>query len=514
MPPPRRTLALVALIALSSLARPGGSQPLPSGAPTIQASSGRPDASAQAAPAPAPRREAPLDLAQARARLEKLAAEVQRWGGRAGAMAIDVESGATLLSLDERGLYNPASNAKLLTAAAALRVLGPGHRYLTGLYGSLSGDAVPELALRGAGDPSLETRDLWELARQLRAAGVRKVGSIAVDQGYFDDRYVPPAFDQQPNEWAAFRAPVAAVSLNANTVLFTVRAAASGEPASVSVDPPGVVELKGHVSTAGKGTPEKLLLDLEPRGDRLTAKLGGSVPEGSRLVQVARRVDDPRLLAGHALREVLEELGIRVTGEIRLGGSGQKRLLAARRSLPLSALLHPVGKDSDNFYAEMVFKSLAASARGRPGTAEAAAEVVSGVVGEMGAAEPALVVKNGSGLFDANRASARSLATLLRAAYRDPALGADFVAQLAIGGVDGTLRARFRSWSGRRAIRAKTGTLEGVAALSGYVLAPPGRSPVSFSILVNGIPGKVGEARRGMDRVVDAIAAAIWDGAP
>jgi len=510
----RRALAFAALVALSSLARPGGSQPPGSGSSSPQAAAGSPappEPSARAAGAEPSRSGPRLDTTEARKRLEKLAAEVRGWGGRVGVMAIDVESGAPLLALDEHGLYNPASNAKLLTAAAALRALGPGHRYLTGLYGAPSGDTVPEVVLRGAGDPSLETRDLWEMARDLRAAGVRKVGAIAIDQSYFDDQYTPPAFEQQPHEWAAFRAPVAAVSLNANTVTFTVRAAASGEPAVISVDPPGIVALQGRVATSARSSPEKLLLDLEAREGRLLARVNGNVPEGSRLIRVARRVEDPRLLAAHALREVLEGVGIQITGGLRLGGERQKKLLVAHHSAPLGQLLQPVGKDSDNFYAEMIFKSIAAEQQGRPGTAAHAAEGVAGMVEALGASDPGVVVRNGSGLFDANRISTSTLTRLLRAAYRDPALGADFVAQLAIGGVDGTLRGRFRAWAGRRAVRAKTGTLDGVAALSGFVLAPAGRSPVAFSILVNGIPGKVNDARRGMDRVVEALARELWE---
>jgi D-alanyl-D-alanine carboxypeptidase/D-alanyl-D-alanine-endopeptidase (penicillin-binding protein 4) len=96
---------------------------------------------------------------------------------------------------------------------------------------------------------------------------------------------------------------------------------------------------------------------------------------------------------------------------------------------------------------------------------------------------------------------------------RDPHAGPEYVAQLSIGGVDGTLRHRFRDWQVSRAIRAKTGTLDAVAALSGYVLPPPGRAPVAFSVLVNGIPGKVDAARASMDRVVDAVAREVWKGA-
>lgn len=514
MPQLRRALALVALIVLSTLARPGGSQPTGAGAAPLPAATRSAAEPPPPAAASAPRAALPpIDAAEPQRRAETLAADVRRWGGRVGVIAIDVASGATLVALDEHGLYNPASNAKLLTAATALRLLGPSHRYVTGLYGVRSGNEVAELVLRGAGDPSLATRDLWEMARDLRAAGIRKVGSVAVDQGYFDDLYVPPAFEQQPHEWAAFRAPVAAVSLNENTVLFTIRATRAGEPASVVVDPPGLIDLAGSVATAEKGTPEKIVIELEPRGARLAVRLGGNVPEGSRLVRLARRVEDPRLLAGYALKEILEGIGVQVAGEPRLGGGRQKRLLVVHRSAPLGQLLDALGKDSDNFYAETIFKTIAAEQRGRPGTSATAAELVAETLDDLGAAKPGVIVKNGSGLFDANRASPWSMAVLLRAASRDPALNTDFTAQLAIGGVDGTLRGRFSAWAKQRAIRAKTGTLDAVASLSGYVLPPAGRSPIAFSILVNDIPGKVGAAREGMDRVVDALARELWKGA-
>jgi len=129
---------------------------------------------------------------------------------------------------------------------------------------------------------------------------------------------------------------------------------------------------------------------------------------------------------------------------------------------------------------------------------------------DMSALDEGVVVKNGSGLFDANRVTAWSTALLLRTAFCDTSISSDFVAQLATGGVDGTLRGRFRSWSNKGAVRAKTGTLNSVASLSGYVLAPPGRSPFAFSILVTEIPGKVSGARPLIDKVVEAAAKEIW----
>ncbi len=438
---PRRSRPLAAAVALSmaALARPAETQAPP--AP--------PSASADPRVDPAPIESA----------IRKLAAEVQRWGGTLGVQAIDVVTGLPIAALDEHRAENPASNAKLVTAAVALRVLGGQHRFLTGLYGRVDDGGVGELVLRGDGDPSLRTQDLWAMASELRASGVRRVRAILVDQGFFDERWVPPAFEQQPGEWAAFRAPVAAVSLNENTVLFTVRAAKEGAEALVEVDPPGFVDLTGSVATTRSTDPEKVTVGVEARGARLTAQLGGSIPEGDdRLMRVARRVDDPRLLAGYALRAVLRQVGIDArAASIKLGGTSSKALLVAHRSVSLGELLWALGKDSDNFYAEMVFKAIGAQAKGRPASADAATEAVGHALDEIGAAEAGVVIKNGSGLFDANRTTAAATTTLLRAMYRDPGAAPEYVAQLSIGGVDGTLRHRFADWAKARAVRAKTG---------------------------------------------------------
>ena len=490
--------AIGALIGLATLARLGEGQPEP-----------RPIETAAASATP----QRSIDPATIEAAMKKLAADVKGWGGTVGISVIDVGSGAVIAASSEHAPLNPASNAKLATAAAAIRLLGPQHRFLTGLYGKIRGESIDELVIRGDGDPSLATRDLWAMATDLRAAGVRRVRSILVDQAWFDDVYVPPAFEQQPAEWAPFRAPIAAVSINENTVLFQIRPAKAGADALVDVDPPGFVDLTGSVGTSTKGDPEKVILGLEAKGARLTGKLGGTLPEGSRLLRVAKRVDDPRLLAGYALRAVLKQLGTDVPADVKAGGSKQKGLLVAHRSEELSQLAFALGKDSDNFYAEMLFKAIGAQAKGQPATAEAAAAAVTAYLESAGAMEVGVVVKNGSGLFDANRVTASSTTSLLRAAYRDPRVSPDFLAQLSIGGVDGTMHGRFKDWAKSRAIRAKTGTLDAVAALSGYVLAPPGRAPFAFSLVVNGIPGKVSAARGSMDNVVKAIATELWKGA-
>jgi D-alanyl-D-alanine carboxypeptidase/D-alanyl-D-alanine-endopeptidase (penicillin-binding protein 4) len=121
-----------------------------------------------------------------------------------------------------------------------------------------------------------------------------------------------------------------------------------------------------------------------------------------------------------------------------------------------------------------------------------------------------MVVMNGSGLFDANRATPRALAALLASAWRDPAVGPEVVSHLAIGGVDGTLRGRLRGWGDRRAVRAKTGTLAATVALSGYVLRPEGGPPLAFSVIVSDCRGNAHKAREAIDTFVDGLAKLGW----
>lgn len=455
--------------------------------------------------APAPELEAAVRALVADRHLE---------GAQIGVELVDVDSGRVLAAANEHLALNPASNAKLYTAAAALALLHENHRYQTSLVGTVKNGAVTgPLVLRGQGDPSLETHDLWALAQELRGAGVRRVeGDVLVDHKFYDDETTPPAFEQQPSEWAAFRAPVSAVAVNENTVTLTVRPSEPGKPAHVSFDPPGFVDVEGTVTTAGEGADDVGLV-LKGTGGRLGAKVSGKVGEDARVVRYTRRVEDPRLLAGYALKYALEESGIKVTGEPKLG-RGTGSVLARRESAPLSALLYALGKNSDNFYAEMVFKSLGAEVKGRPGRHADAGDVVFSWLSTIGANDTGVVIKNGSGLFDANRVTAHSTTQMLRWAYREPVVQSAYVAHLAIGGVDGTLHKRFRERRLHRAIRAKTGTLNDAIALSGYVLAPAGRSPVAFSIYFNKVSGKGGAARAAADRLVELVHDRLWAKAP
>lgn len=489
---------------------------VPSGDPEqLEAEGAARDGAASSAPsAPAPVPAKPFDATRVVSKARELSAWAKERKGHVGSAIYDLGTDQWLFEADSSEPVNPASNQKVLTAATALHVLGPAYRFTTELRATGSGESVDAVVLRGDGDPSLDTPRLMQLARAARQQGLRRVGRIYVDQSHFDEQYVPPAFEQQPNEWAPFRAPVSAVALDENAVTLHVLPTKAGEPAKFWFEPPGVVTSSGSIETRAKGTADLVSWQLGAKApgtsELLASVVVGGLGEGLERRRYSRRLSDPRLSPGFALRALFDELGVTVDGGVELGKPEAKVQLAYVRSEPLSQLLYEVGKYSDNFYAEMLLKALAQKTSNKPGSSEAGARAIVAWLERSGIDTQGLVVKNGSGLFDANRVSPRVLVQALTAAHREPAIGSEMVAQLAIGGVDGTLHKRFEKLAARRAVRAKTGTLRDVVALSGYVLGPAGRPPVAFSLIVSG--PSASEARARIDAIVEEIARQLWGG--
>jgi D-alanyl-D-alanine carboxypeptidase/D-alanyl-D-alanine-endopeptidase (penicillin-binding protein 4) len=445
------------------------------------------------------------DAAALDARLRALVAEAAL-GESVSITVADAATGAVLFSHQPDLALNPASNMKIVTAAVALETLGAEHRMLTGLYGRIEGDAVVGgLALRGLGDPSLRREGLVDLALQLEDRGVRRVDEVIVDAGYFDEQLLPPAFDQQPGEVAPFRAATGAVSIDAAAYVLRIRPGdAVGSPARVDLDGADYFVLDHQLTTSEGGAPN-VIADQRADGEHMRLTLRGTIPLGAAPLSYRRRIEHPLYWTGHVMREALEAVGIRVGEGVRLARAEGRPLLASRRSAPLSHLLDAMGKDSDNYVAEMVFRVLGAERR-TPGTAESSAAVVGEALVRAGVPEGSFEVVNGSGLFRGNRIASSHLVRLLCRAYQSPALRDEFVAHLAVAGVDGTLEGRLTDLPAPRIVRAKTGTLNDAIALSGYVLGPePGRA-VAFSVLTNGVAGRHGPARTLADGVARAIA--------
>jgi D-alanyl-D-alanine carboxypeptidase/D-alanyl-D-alanine-endopeptidase (penicillin-binding protein 4) len=446
------------------------------------------------------------DAARERELAGRLAELVQKsgLGNGMGAVVADAWSGERLYTLNPETPRNPASNMKLITAATALVELGADRRLRTTLAGSIGPEGrVPQLVLRGEGDPSLSFEDLLALAGRLADLGVRTVEEIVVDGSYFDDQILPPAYDQQPKEIAAFRAAVAAVSVDRNAFELRVVPGAVDAAAGVRLRCPDHFALESMIKTSASGAPA-VVAEQKQRGDQLALKLSGSMPASVRSVGYERRIESPLPYAGHCLKEALRTRSISGELAVRVGTpSEHPPTLLTHESAALAVLLQRVGKNSDNFYAEMLLKVIGAETAHRAGSSALGVTRAMALLTSAGAAPEQATMVNGSGLFKGGAVSPAALSKLLTFVYRDPALRSEYIAQLAVAGRDGTLATRLSDLKKPRVVRAKTGTLDDVVALSGYVLGP--ERSLAFSFVFNGVSGKQWLARDTADAMVRAL---------
>ncbi|HEY6880819.1 MAG TPA: D-alanyl-D-alanine carboxypeptidase/D-alanyl-D-alanine-endopeptidase [Polyangiales bacterium] len=432
-------------------------------------------------------------------------------GNGMGAVVADAWSGERLYTLNSETPRNPASNMKLITAATALVELGADRKLRTTLAGSIGADGrVPQLVLRGEGDPSLTFEDLLSLAGKLADLGVRAVDEIVVDGSYFDDQILPPAYEQQPKEIAAFRAAVSAVSVDRNAFELRVVPGPLAGPATVRLRCPDHFVVESTITTSASGAPA-VVAEQKQRGEQLALKLGGSMPATVRSVGYERRVESPLPYAGHCLKEALRTRSISGPLAVRVGTlSEAPPTLLTHESAALSVLLQRVGKNSDNFYAEMLLKVIGAESAHRAGTSALGVARAKALLAAAGAAPDQATIVNGSGLFKGGSVSPAALSKLLMFVYRDPSLRSEYVAQLSVAGKDGTLATRLTDLKKARVVRAKTGTLDDVVALSGYVLGPSPEHSLVFSFVFNGVSGKQWLARDTADSMVRALVAHLY----
>jgi D-alanyl-D-alanine carboxypeptidase/D-alanyl-D-alanine-endopeptidase (penicillin-binding protein 4) len=250
----------------------------------------------------------------------------------------------------------------------------------------------------------------------------------------------------------------------------------------------------------------RVLVSTRLEGGKEKVVAEGRIPLGSRPHAVFRRIDDPALFFGHTFRAILEQRGVKV-GRVRLGRAPEgATLLMVSQSDPLSEIVRRLNKTSNNFTAEQLLKTMGAEVKGAPGTWPKGVLAAEEFLAEVGIPRGSYVLRNGSGLNDANRLSARQLVTLLRAMWARFPLAPEYLVSLPVAGRDGTIRWRMDGTQAAGRLRAKTGTLDGVVSLSGYVEEASGRV-LAFAVLVNDSPG-----RAGVVRAVDSLGAALAAG--
>jgi D-alanyl-D-alanine carboxypeptidase/D-alanyl-D-alanine-endopeptidase (penicillin-binding protein 4) len=423
-----------------------------------------------------------------------------------GIQISSLKSGRILFKHNPDRLFNPASNVKIITILSALSLLGPSYKFRTGIYADINQGVISDIYIKGFGDPSFTYKDLWHICTRLYIKGVRRIeGDVYVDDTFFDKSYLPPAYDQKPLDDAPYRAPCSAVSIDENTVSVSIMGAKALEnKPRVWIQPsPSYVILKNNLKTISKG-PTVIKLYASPFQERTKISLWGKVLMNFYAGTFRRRIENPSLNVGYAFLDLLKKVGIKAGSKVKIGVvPPHTSFLLVHHSLPLSVLLKMVGKDSNNFYAEQIFKTMGAEIKGAPGSWKKAKEVVINFLARFGLSPKKYVLKNGSGLFDANRFSASQFCTILRKAFLDFRWRAEFLASLAIAGMDGTVKDRFQGPLAKK-FRVKTGTLEDVSALSGYMFSST--KNFVFSILINKAKGKIWRAHRLQNEILKILA--------
>ena len=407
---------------------------------------------------------------------------------KVGIMVRRADNGRTVFRYNSKKEFIPASNNKILSSVAALSLLGKDFRFKTEFYlggGIHSGVGHGGLYVKGFGDPTVDIGKLREIAQKIKALGITRIdGGVYLDGSYFDnirhgDGWDPEWFDK------GFCPPVTAISFNYNSVKIKVSSSrVQGAPATVRTEPrqfPFSIRNRVTTSRSKSGITAKYT-------ERNELRLFGHVSSRKKAETLELSVPDPFFYFGGALRMVLEENGIEVSGPLERGRVPRwaGRVLT-HYSQPLGTVIREYNKESVNIIGESIVKIVGAEFLGAPGSWESGTDVMEKRLREMGLNGNFSMV-DGSGLSRLNRVSPEDITEALAVAYRNPDISKEFVASLPIAGVDGTLEKRFRNLRGR--VYAKTGYLEGARSLSGYVFGKNGRTYV-FSIISNGMGAKV-----------------------
>lgn len=431
---------------------------------------------------------------------------------RTGILVFDLDEGRPVYEHNADELLNPASNMKILTTVAALSILGPEYRFVTEVLVDeepVAGVLKGNLYLRGKGDPSLDTERLFRIVRELRFLGLKEIqGSIVVDDTYFDDQYDGPGWEQDDSD-RPYMAGAGAVSLNFNAVGVHVHPGEKpGGKARVTFDPASdYLILEDHTETAPNSARQRIQVQSMAQGAKQKIVVSARMPLGRRGGVFYRRISNPPLYTGETFKAMLIEQGVTVKGKVRLGAAPSRpRPFYVSHSEPLAVLIHKLNKWSQNHMSEMLLKTMGAEVLGAPGTwAKGAAAVEDFLAREVRIPRGSLVLRNGSGLNDTNRMSARQLVQVLVWARGQLLVAPELLTSLPVAGVDGTTRNRMGGTPAQGRIRAKTGTLQNVTALSGYATSLGGKA-WAFAVVVNDYPGRLSRVIPGVDAIGTALA--------
>ena len=398
----------------------------------------------------------------------------------------DLDSGEVLLQWHDDVPRNPGSTIKLLTTLVALDELGPTYTWHTDIYalgeindGRLDGD----LLIKGYGDPFLVTERVWQMLRRVRQAGIREIsGDLLLDDSYFNVAdHDPAAFDRQPLR--AYNVAPNALLMNFKVVRYWFEPDHDANNVRVWLDPPLTnLQVDNQLALAAgscRGYQRGITISANATIDKMT--FSGKFPRG------CKRYAMDRAVLGHM------EFVFGLFGSLWRESAGEfdgswKNALAPRdvepvvefQSLPLADVITRINKYSNNVMARQLLYTLSAEILGEPGTEAGGRKAVGDWLQREGLLFSKFAFDNGAGLSRNARMTAADFGALLSFAWQQPYMP-EYVASMSLAGLDGTLTRRLEDGPLQGKAHLKTGSLDHVAAIAGYLQARSGRR---FTVVV------------------------------
>lgn len=402
----------------------------------------------------------------------------------------DASTNEVVLEIEADTPRSPASIIKVLTTFAALDTLGPGYTWKTRalMDGRLSnGVLTGDLVLIGGGDPYMTSERWWSFVQQLREEGLAKItGDVVIDNTYFapiGDRR--EAFDGEG--FRSYNVLPDALMVNFQTTRFTIAARPGRDRPQVTLNPaPANLVVNNQLRLgAGKcaGYNYGVSFHMPNAQDPNTISLSGVFPAACGSFSINRAVMSAPDYAYGVFRTLWTQSGGAIDGALRIAPApAEARVLYEHASLPLPEIIRLVNKYSNNVMARHLLLTLGAETFGPPATVESGRNAVRAWLAKRGIDARGFVLDNGSGLSREERLTARGLGEMLDVAWHSPFMP-EFAASLPLSATDGTLRNRFDAPGMQGRIRLKTGRIDDVSALAGYVNAASGKTFVVVTIV-------------------------------
>jgi serine-type D-Ala-D-Ala carboxypeptidase/endopeptidase (penicillin-binding protein 4) len=404
------------------------------------------------------------------------------------------QKGKSVLDINEADLKIPASISKIATSYGVLKILPLNYRSLTEIYYDKK-----NIYIKGHGDSGFVSESLWNLVNDFKRKNISIIeGDIIIDDSLFDSvRYDESRESTRVDR--SYDAPVSAMSFNWNSVNIFIRPL-NGK-VSVVTDPENdyfSIKNKAVLSSSKKVKDLIISVDQKNRIINISGEVSDKAPEKVYFKNVA----DPVLWVGENLKSFLKQRGVIINGKIRKGVVSDKALFISMvESKPLSSTLSDMNKFSNNFVAEMLTKKISEFVNSRQATLQDGISVIKNELQKINVKGFTLV--NPSGLTRENRFSAQQMNQVLDHIKNDFKIFPSFVESLPISGIDGTLKKRMKDTKAEGYVRAKTGYLDGVVSLAGYVSKPDSKIDeiYTFTFIYNG-PKDEALVRKAFDKIL------------